>query len=130
MEHKSLTDQIGNKCRYFNGLMHNVCDAGIAYQSVQNHRERPLRLPCLKEDGCTERCPKASFLSAEEIAEKEAEIREAAIAFFRDMQSGLCPHCRQPVQKQVQVGRCVYAEPCGHRLWQGEANQAIEDHSA
>lgn len=126
MEHKSLTDQIANKCRHFNGLMHNVCDAGIAYQSVQNHRERPLRLPCLKEDGCTERCPKASFLSVEEIAVKEAEIRATVVNALTEMLSGICPHCHLKVEKQVQRGTCLYNQPCGCRLGVGTLDGEME----
>jgi DNA-directed RNA polymerase subunit RPC12/RpoP len=35
---------------------------------------------------------------------------------------GKCYHCGKPM-KQTQVGRCVYADPCGHRLWQGKAKR-------
>jgi hypothetical protein len=31
----------------------------------------------------------------------------------------ICHVCNGEVTKKVQVGRCVYAEPCGHRLYQG-----------
>lgn len=120
-EHKSLHDQIANKCRHFNGIMHDTCKTGVVYASVQDRHERPLRLPCLKEDNCSERCLQASFLSEEEIAEQEAEISKAVSAFFQDMHDGLCPECHQKVEREVQVGRCVYAEPCQHRLWQGKA---------
>lgn len=120
-EHKSLHDQIANKCRYFNGIMNTTCKAGIAYISVQDRNERPLRLPCLREDNCSERCLLASFLMPNEIAEQEAEISKAVNAFFQDMHDGLCPECHQKVEREVQVGRCVYAEPCQHRLWQGKA---------
>ena len=40
--------------------------------------------------------------------------------WFAYLQSGLCPHCKAKVVSQRQVGRCVYAEPCGHRLYQGK----------
>lgn len=30
-----------------------------------------------------------------------------------------CPHCGKTVENKIQVGRCVYAEPCGCRLSQG-----------
>lgn len=30
-----------------------------------------------------------------------------------------CPHCKQTVENLKQVGRSVYAQPCGHRLYQG-----------
>jgi hypothetical protein len=44
-----------------------------------------------------------------------------AATFLADLDSGLCPECHQPVQDYRQVGRCTYAKPCGHRLWQGSA---------
>jgi hypothetical protein len=40
-------------------------------------------------------------------------------AFFDDWLSGHCPLCHEVVQKEQQVGRCVVAQPCGHRLYQG-----------
>ena len=40
-------------------------------------------------------------------------------AFFEKLRNGTCPHCDLKIERQRQVGRCVYAEPCGHRLYQG-----------
>ncbi len=34
---------------------------------------------------------------------------------------GLCPECGGKIKRERQVGRCVYADPCGHRLYQGKA---------
>ena len=31
----------------------------------------------------------------------------------------LCFWCGEPYDTQVQVGRCIYNEPCGHRHGQG-----------
>jgi len=45
-----------------------------------------------------------------------------AIHEFAKMISGEathCLHCNQPIDHLEQVGRCVYAEPCGHRQYQG-----------
>jgi hypothetical protein len=49
--------------------------------------------------------------------------REVGMAEMR-RRSGLtsnrqCVACEQPFTQLAQVGRCVYAEPCGHRQWQG-----------
>jgi hypothetical protein len=126
-EHKSLTDQIGNKCRHFNGLLHDTCKVGVAYSSVRDSSSTgPYRFPCLKDNNCSERCTSVSYLTPEEIAEEESEIRQAVTAFFDDMNAGLCPECHQKVERQVQVGRCVYSEPCGHRLWQGKARNEVK----
>lgn len=41
--------------------------------------------------------------------------------FLVEMAEGkTCPHCHQPIEKKEQRGRCVYALPCGHRLYQGK----------
>jgi hypothetical protein len=43
----------------------------------------------------------------------------AFAAFFEKLRTGICPHCDLTVEKEEQVGHCVYARPCGHRLYQG-----------
>jgi len=61
-----------------------------------------------------------------------SEIRDATIsqeeyericrfldAYFASAEAGICPICQTPIERKKQVGRCVYAEPCGCRLWQG-----------
>ncbi len=58
------------------------------------------------------------------------EIARAAVEALTRManlmsrESDVCMHCGQPVTKLVQVGRCVHAEPCGCRLWQGTVPEA------
>lgn len=51
----------------------------------------------------------------------EEEISKAIAAYFHDLTSGICPTCKAKVEREEQVGRCVYASPCGHRLFQGNA---------
>lgn len=53
----------------------------------------------------------------EQIAEAKhkIELRNKRIS------AGLCPHCADPVATLAQEGRCIYAEPCGHRVGQGHA---------
>ena len=41
-------------------------------------------------------------------------------AFFEKLGKNVCPHCNRAIEIQRQVGRCVFAHPCGHRLYQGE----------
>jgi hypothetical protein len=38
--------------------------------------------------------------------------------FFKKIEDGICPECNREYTPK-QVGRCVYASPCGHRLYQG-----------
>jgi hypothetical protein len=53
----------------------------------------------------------------------DPERRAAALAEHKRrvglLQSKRCIHCEQPVERYEQVGRCVYADPCGHRQYQG-----------
>lgn len=125
MQHPSLNDQIANKCRHFNGIMNDTCEVGISYKSV---RDPKLGIPCLKEHDCAERCTSVSFLSPEEVAEKEAEISQFVKTFLTEMAEGKnCPHCHTPIEAREQVGRCIYLQPCGCRLGQGSLSGQIED---
>lgn len=49
------------------------------------------------------------------------EMAEAARAYLKLMAGGFktCPTCSQPVEHKEQVLCCVYARPCGHRLYHG-----------
>jgi hypothetical protein len=35
------------------------------------------------------------------------------------LEGSTCPFCQMPITARIQKGRCVYADPCGHRLYQG-----------
>ena len=43
-----------------------------------------------------------------------------ALKYFEDLYAGKCPLCQRLVDKEIQVGRCVHSESCGHRLYQGK----------
>lgn len=58
-----------------------------------------------------------------EQEEISPEVAEAARAYLTALAEGKCPTCGAVVQEEEQVGRCVYARPCGHRLYQGKAPQ-------
>lgn len=47
------------------------------------------------------------------------EAIKAVQDYFAALKDGICHVCRQKVERKEQVGRCVYARPCGHRLYQG-----------
>jgi hypothetical protein len=61
--------------------------------------------------------PIRTTLTDNQVAEA-IRLLEAVLA-LRD--AGICPQCRGPIEREVQRGRCVYAEPCGCRLGQGVA---------
>ena len=113
-----LAKQIGNRCRHYNGVQSDMCRAGMYYQAV---RTQEKRYPCFKDQGCTNRCPAASFPTPEEV-EQQAKAREQrVIDYIIEVSLGTtCPICHQPIQSKVQIGRSVYARPCQHRLYQGK----------
>lgn len=116
---KSLAEQIGNWCRHFNGIDKGTCKAGVRYEDVRGSVASKT-YPCFKENGCAERCPSTSFLSEQEIAEEVKRSQEHAAKFLAELAEGkTCPHCHRPIEKRRQVGRCVYASPCGCRQYQG-----------
>ena len=53
-----------------------------------------------------------------------AAVAAKLVAFFDMYRNGHCPRCQQPLTGEKQVGPCVYAEPCGCRLWQGQARRS------
>lgn len=116
---KPLADQIASKCRHYNGLYFNKrCEAGIAYDQVRGAQLDFL--PCFKENNRADRCAFVSFLTPEEVAQKEQEMNEEVAAFLTEMAQGkTCVICHAPIENKYQVGRCVYAEPCAHRQYQG-----------
>lgn len=115
---QSIEEQIANKCRHFNGIQNDTCKAGIPYATVRDTTTR--HLPCFKDDGCSQNCPSISFLSEQEVAEEAAREKAIVADFLEEMMAGVtCPHCHTAIEEKEQVDRCVYAKPCGHRLYQG-----------
>lgn len=52
--------------------------------------------------------------------EEEERMMAYAAAQMEKLADGVCCHCDTPIEREVQVGRSVYGEPCGCRLFQGE----------
>jgi hypothetical protein len=130
--HERVVEKPEVRCLHFNGTMHGACKAGVPYGSVEMRYE-PFRpgpngfLPCIRGDGIAWRCPHVAYPSEAEVArmtvEREEMLRRASEEFDRDlaaMVAGRCPHCGAVMTKR-HVGRSVYADPCGHRLYQGDA---------
>lgn len=59
--------------------------------------------------------------------QQKREIAEAFKQYLRGLQNNVCPHCGMPITNKRQVGRCVYADPCGCRLYQGRLNGKHSD---
>lgn len=92
-----------NKCVHFTGVQHNVCKAGVNYDTFTKG------LPCLKELNAVETCDRFLAPTAEEIAADEAIHKQhmdrmalvfAAVAPIRKEQKGknwhgviTCPAC-------------------------------------
>lgn len=91
------------------------CKAGIAFAEVK--AQNGGKLPCLgREDA---ECASFRYPTSEEVRQWEADTKAAVNDFFGKIEAGICPHCGTAIQRKEQVGRCVYARPCGHRLYQG-----------
>jgi hypothetical protein len=118
-DNPTLEEQIANWCKHFNGIHNDRCRVGIAYHDARFDK----RLPCIKSDGCVRPCASAQFPSEQEVAERAERERNAAARYFELLAKDICPTCEQSVEKHQQVGRSVYAEPCGHRLYQGKATK-------
>jgi len=130
--HERVVEKPEVRCLHFNGTMHGDCEAGVPYDRVAMRYE-PFRpgpngfLPCIRGDGIAWRCPHVAYPSEAEVErmkiEREEMLRRAAEELDRDlaeMAAGRCPHCGAAMTKR-QIGRSVYADPCGHRLYQGYA---------
>lgn len=112
---QTFEEQERGWCRHFRGALADTCEAG----HVMADEERPL--PCLSITSRWGQCPDHAVRTEEEIAERKRESDAAVEAYLTKLASNICPQCDAPVERKNQVGRCVYAEPCGHRLYQGRA---------
>jgi hypothetical protein len=112
-----------NKCKHFNGVVNECCEAGIRYAEVRDSTTSPYRFPCFRNEKATSGpelpCPKREFPTWEEAQADEAMIEAQIAEYLAEIDKSVCPHCKRAVERKQQVGRCVYAEPCGHRLYQG-----------
>lgn len=53
----------------------------------------------------------------------DEEVAAAARLYLEELANHICPICHKPAESEDQVGRCVYARPCGHRMFQGKARK-------
>jgi hypothetical protein len=68
------------RCRHFTGIQNNICEGGLEYPTTD--------LPCWGEH----QCGKYSPLTAEELAEKEAQLKR----HMELMRQGLSGCCEAP----------------------------------
>lgn len=69
----------------------------------------------------------AQFVRALKNRDAHSLDKGAPVAVMgHDQAPGTCPICGARMERERQVGRCVYAEPCGHRLYQGRTREALQ----
>lgn len=113
-------------CFHFRGIQHATCLAGIKMIDVRDDSQPgPYRWPCITIAGrepATTTCASFREPTKEEIAAWDAKV-EARLKEIADRhERGLCADCGAKITRARQVGRCAYAEPCGHRIGQGSAD--------
>jgi hypothetical protein len=122
---RPLWEQEATWCVHFTGMANNTCRLGIAYDDVFNREGAGIgnRFPCLKAEPAdrtrTDMCPSVEYLTEEQAKAKAKEIHQRLAEKLMRMADGHCPECDQQVEGKRQVGRCIYALPCNHRLGQG-----------
>lgn len=105
-------------CIHYNGIMHDVCEAGVDYEEKAGGRPALRKLPCmLHRSENTVACEHATYMSYEE-AKADVEGSDRHVRDYLDqIAKGNCPHCYSVMWSQA--GRCVYCDGCGARLYQG-----------
>ena len=112
-------------CRHYRGIS-KTCKAGVDPESVRvdvrrTPGERSRLYPCFEEDRVAHGCSHCSYLTPEERQAQKEEATQRWAKYLADLDANICPHCGAAIARRQQVGRCAYALPCGHRLYQGKA---------
>lgn len=110
----------GSKCRFFIGIQHDLCEAGVKMSEMRDISQPGMaRWPCLTVDAreATTVCPKRELMTKEDFDKEEADLRAAAERFVVAVAAGKCPECDAPIEPSVTTSRCKYAS-CGHRVGQ------------
>jgi hypothetical protein len=104
-------------CRWFDAR-ETRCGAGV---DVRGECKRfGIPEPCLTGKGAWP-CDKYQPTPADVVEAEWGALFEMSARAIERIAAGLCPHCGAKVERRVQVGKCVYAEPCRHRLGSGKA---------
>jgi hypothetical protein len=117
-------------CVHFTGLLHEACELGISYVSVEDRHDDRTDLPpayrvlhpCIPEHApspeCRTRCEKWEILTEEEFDRREAEFGKKFAERMGSIANNICPDHKVKITKS-KIGRCVYGS-CGCRLYQGD----------
>ncbi len=108
-------------CRFYpsGGRADNThCEANIDMDSVRD-ASVPYRYPCF-DPSVSHLCPHHAPYTAQERAEQLRGVADVLrqMNAFEARTSEACPHCGAHVTALDQVGKCVYARPCGCRIGQ------------
>jgi hypothetical protein len=120
-------------CIHYNGILggdildkkalaERRCNAGVLYADVKEPSVgRGTRFPCVDSQRGTITCSKRQYPTPEQLAEDEQQIQAYLERLAGVMRGDLkeCLHCGTAVEQYREVRPCVYAEPCGHRQYQG-----------
>jgi len=107
-------------CKHYNGLNNDNCNAGVRYDEIRPV-SRDLDSYCCLNPHAEMQC-----LSHELRTQEEIEARNKFVADFIEnlntfwtRETEDCPQCGKHVTSCEQIGRCIYARPCGCRVSQG-----------
>ena len=122
MKKRTLAEQLSGRCKHFTGIQHAECKMNINYEELVGGNRFGIgkRIPCIARNETDVQCTLLAFLTPEEVKAEEDEIQAELAKMLEKMASNVCPHCDKPIEEYQQVGRCVYANPCGHRQYQGK----------
>lgn len=110
-------------CKHYRAAAdHDACAAGIRYITVRGESVDGTTLPCF-DNGQHLDCALRQMPTPDEIEAERREIAKAITAWAENLMAGICPHCGSAIEQKEQVGRCVYARPCGCRLYQGQLSE-------
>jgi hypothetical protein len=130
MKRETAEDRIQydmQRCKHFNGTMSKRCRAGVEYDALFDAPNYSFALPCFPrfehDQRPTAPCALRVLSTREEAEAHEQAVQDTLQRFSQRLVDGQCPHCGRPVERERQVGSCVYAEPCGHRMYQGRAKR-------
>lgn len=118
-------------CRHYRALAnHKTCKIGVDMEAIRAEIKADGKgwddFPCWHASKEHEYCARCEPPTQEEIEQEQKEI-DAFVEKLNALSDGSsrnCIHCGAIVTSMRKVGRCVYAEPCGCRLWQGDVPPA------
>lgn len=102
-----------------------ACEVGVRYDDVKVVTDH-LHMPCFFSDMHNPalygklHCERMQYPTQEQVERYEIASRQSIEKYMTELKADICPHCHQPIKEYQKIGRCVYASPCGDRLYQGQ----------